>query len=102
MRHLIDPADFTLEVRDDGCGFTPAQGEATLAHQVGLHIMQERAARIHAREGRQRHVPHRALVGGHQVAMGIADGHLIDGGVYGQRLGGVIGAPAVMGLGGME
>ncbi len=41
-------ADFTLEVRDDGCGFTPAQGEATLAHQVGLHIMQERAARIHA------------------------------------------------------
>lgn len=46
---ILNCRDFELHIEDDGCGFEPAQfsGESDKQH-VGLNIMQERAARLHA------------------------------------------------------
>ena len=43
-----DGADFTLAVEDDGRGYDPVQMLATDQLHVGLSIMRERAARLHA------------------------------------------------------
>jgi two-component system nitrate/nitrite sensor histidine kinase NarX len=40
--------DFVMEIADDGCGFDDKLMEARKDRHVGLSIMQERAARIHA------------------------------------------------------
>ena len=40
--------DFSLSIQDDGQGYDPAEVAARGESHVGLHIMQERAARMRA------------------------------------------------------
>lgn len=46
---LDDAFDFNLTVTDDGQGFDMYDPEISREHHIGLNIMQERAAKIHAR-----------------------------------------------------
>ncbi|HAT31158.1 MAG TPA: histidine kinase [Janthinobacterium sp.] len=46
---LDNGRDFSLVVRDDGCGFAPRPALEQSGEQVGLHIMRERAERLGAR-----------------------------------------------------
>ncbi|AZR92411.1 histidine kinase [Bordetella trematum] len=41
--------DFVLDVRDDGLGYDPAVIATASGHHIGLHILRERAARLHGR-----------------------------------------------------
>jgi len=45
---LDDKDDFNLTVADDGQGFDMRDPESSRDHHIGLNIMQERAAKIHA------------------------------------------------------